>query len=134
MLKHFLSRQFLGFIAVGGLAALLHWLSRIILSHWMSFSVAVVFAYMIGMAVAFTMNAVYVFPGSNKPKRKQAQDFIIVNLSFLPVVWVISIGLERIFHSMGIVEYAQALAHAVAISVPMFATFLIYKFFAFKDA
>ena len=134
MLKHFLSRQFLGFIAVGGLAAFLHWLSRIILSHWISFSAAVVFAYMIGMAVAFTLNAVYVFPGSNKPKRKQAQDFIIVNLSFLPVVWMISIGLERIFQSMGIVEYSQALAHAVAISVPMFATFLIYKFFAFKDA
>ena len=36
MLKHFLSAQFAGFLAVGATAALLHWLTRIGLSQFLS--------------------------------------------------------------------------------------------------
>lgn len=133
MIKHFFTKQFLGFLAVGGLAAFLHWLSRIILSAWMSFSDAVIVAYAIGMSVAFILNSFFVFPKSDKPKYKQARDFVIVNLAFLPVVWGSSMAFEHGLRSIG-VAYSQALAHGIAVAMPMFATFLIYKFFAFKDA
>ena len=133
MIRHFFTKQFLEFVAVGGLAAFLHWLSRIILSNWMSFSSAVIFAYAIGMAVAFMLNSFFVFPKSEKPKHKQAQGFVIVNLAFLPIVWTASMVFEPIFRSLGLVSYSQSAAHGLAVAIPTFFTFLIYKFFAFKD-
>jgi putative flippase GtrA len=99
----------------------------------MSFSGAVIIAYVVGMCVAFILNSFFVFPKSDRPKYKQARDFVIVNLAFLPVVWGASMIFEGWLRSIGVV-YSQALAHGIAVAIPMFATFLIYKFFAFKDS
>ena len=96
MLKHFLSRQFAGFLLVGVTAALLHWLARILLSLLMPFAWAVALAYGVGMAAAFLLNSFYVFPASDKPVEKQARDFIVINTAFFPVVWVVSIQLNRL--------------------------------------
>ena len=131
MIKHFFTNQFLRFLAVGGIAAFLHWLSRIILSTWMSFSGAVIVAYAVGMSVAFILNSFFVFPNSDKPKYKQARDFVVVNLAFLPVVWGASMIFDHGLRTIGVI-YSHALAHGMALAIPMFATFLIYKFFTFK--
>ncbi len=133
MIHHFLTKQFLGFLAVGGTAAFLHWLARIVLSHWLSFAMAVLLSYGVGMLVAFILNRLFIFPTSNKPMATQARDFVMVNLPFLPVVWLASILLERGLRALGMVLYTQALAHAMAVAIPMLATFLLYKFFAFKE-
>ena len=133
MIHHFFSKQFLFFCMVGGLAALLHWLARIILSFWLSFPWAVTFAYLVGMIIAFLLNSLFVFRRSNKDIRKQAFSFVIVNLSFYPVVWIISIGMNYFLISYGVNEtYSELLAHGIAVAFPMFATFLIYKFHTFK--
>lgn len=134
MIKHFLTKQFMGFIAVGGLAAFLHWLSRIMLSVWLPFSWAVALAYLIGMLVAFTLNSLFVFPKSEKPKHKQARDFVFINLALFPVVWLATMGINQSLQALGMLHYAEAIAHGIAITLPMFATFLIYKFFTFEDA
>ncbi len=133
MLRHFLSRQFAGFLAVGGLAALLHWLSRVLLSALMPYSAAVALAYVVGMSVAFVLNSYYVFPTSDKPVARQARDFVAINLAFFPVVWVIAMGLNQFLPRIGIVQYAEEVAHALAISLPVLATFLLYKFYAFRE-
>lgn len=133
MIGHFFTRQFLGFVAVGGTAALLHWLARIALSHWLPFALAVALAYAVGMLVAFLLNSFFVFQRSTRPRALQARDFVLINLASFPVVWLASIGLERGLRMLGMIDYTEALAHAVAISLPMLATFLIYKFHAFKD-
>ena len=132
MIKYFFTKQFLGFVAVGGLAALINWLTRIVLSLWIPFSISVIIAYAVGMTVAFTLNSIFIFSKSEKRKGKQARDFIAVNLAFLPVVWITSITLEKWFQSIGII-YPQSLSHGIAVAIPALATFLIYKFFAFKD-
>lgn len=133
MLKHFISRQFAGFLLVGGLAALLHWLARILLSLFMSYSWAVVVAYAVGMSVAFILNSLYIFPASDKPVPKQARDFFIINSVFFPVVWLVSIQLNKVLPGFGIERYAEEIAHAVAISFPVLGTFLLYKFVAFRE-
>lgn len=134
MISHFFTKQFLGFLLVGGVAALLHWLSRIMLSNWMSFSSAVVIAYLFGILTAFILNSFFVFPKSDKPKIKQARDFIFTNLCFFPIAWIAAIGFNRLLQSFGISSYSELISHGIAVGLPMFATFLIYKFFAFKDA
>lgn len=133
MIKHFFTRQFLGFLAVGGFAALLHWSARIGLSLWLPFSIAVIAAYIIGMSIAFLLNSFFVFPNSEKSRYSQARHFIIVNLAFLPVVWLASLQINRYLKYWGFSNYSEALAHAIAISLPMLVTFLIYKLFAFKE-
>jgi putative flippase GtrA len=133
MISHFFTKQFLGFLAVGGLAAFLHWASRILLSNWLSFSWAVVVAYCVGIIVAFFLNSYFIFPKSIKPKASQARDFIFTNICFFPVVWAAALLFNYVLQSLGFVKYTEAIAHAIAVGLPMFATFLIYKFFAFKD-
>ncbi|MDD2286938.1 MAG: GtrA family protein [Desulfoplanes sp.] len=133
MIKLFFTKQFVKFLVSGGGAAIIHWLSRILLNRWVTFSWAITFAYFIGMVVAFTLNSFFVFPKSEKSRCKQARDFFIVNISFFPVVLLISKFINHILQSVGIINYTQAIAHGIAVTIPTFATFLIYKFFAFKD-
>lgn len=133
MLKHFFSRQFVGFLLVGGLAAFLHWLARILLSLSMPYSWAVFLAYGIGMGIAFALNSLYVFPTSDKPVRKQARDFLAINLAFLPVVWLASLMLNQWLIGKGAVRYSEETAHAIAITLPVMATFILYKYFAFRE-
>lgn len=132
MISHFLNTQFLAFLAVGSLAAALHWLCRYLLSYWISFELAVAIAYVFGIASAFLLNRIYVFPNTNRPVNKQMRDFVLTNVAFFPVVWVMSILLASVLPSVGITLYTEGIAHAIAISIPMMATFLIYKFIAFK--
>ena len=133
MIKYFFTKQFLGFLAVGGLAALLNWLARLLLSVWLPFSWAVIVAYAIGMFVAFLLNSFFVFPKSEKARHAQARDFVLINLSFFPLVWLASVQVNNWLKTIGMVSHSEELAHAIAISLPMLATFLIYKFFAFKE-
>ena len=133
MIKYFFTKQFLGFLAVGGVAALLNWLARLFLSVWLPFSWAVIIAYVIGMFVAFLLNSIFVFPKSEKARHAQARDFVLVNLSFFPLVWLASVQVNIWLKTIGMVSHSEELAHAIAISLPMLATFLIYKFFAFKE-
>jgi putative flippase GtrA len=133
VIKYFFTRQFLLFLGVGGLAAFLHWLSRILLSQWLSFNWAVTVAYGIGILVAFLLNSFLVFPKSTKPKKQQAREFFITNICFFPVVWISAIEIYSILQYYGVIRNTEEIAHAIAVGIPMFATFLIYKFIAFKD-
>lgn len=133
MIGHFISKQFLGFLLVGGLAAVLNFLSRILFSVWLPFSWAVSIAYAVGMFVAFILNSFFIFPKSDKAKHLQARDFIFVNLAFFPATWFAAVEINSLLKSLGLKNYSEELAHAAAIALPMFCTFLIYKFFAFKE-
>jgi len=133
VLRYFFTRQFAGFVLAGGLAALLHWIARILLSLVISFGWAVFVAYGVGMTTAFLLNSYFVFPASDKPVQKQARDFVIINMAFLPVVWVVSIGLNQLLVSAGVERFSEELAHGFAICLPVLATFLLYKFIAFRE-
>lgn len=133
MIRHFFTKQFLAFITVGAVAAFLHWLARYGLSFFLPFPAAVALAYGVGITIAFILNSFFIFPISDKPRHLQIRDFILVNLAFLPVVWLTAVFLSQWLKSVGMINHSEDLAHALAIPIPMFATFLIYKFFAFKD-
>ena len=131
MLSQFLSRQFLAFLIVGATAALLHWLVRLMLSQYLAYTWAVCWAYLVGMTVAFVLNRIYVFPVSDKAIASQARDFIVINLAFFPVVWAAALVFNGLLLRVGLKHYSEEIAHAAAISLPVLATFLLYKFYAF---
>lgn len=134
MLRHLLTRQFLIFLFVGATAAGLHWLSRILLSYVLPFHWAVAVAYAVGMAVAFGLNRRYVFPLSATPVVQQAKAFVLINLGFFPVVWVTALALASWLPGLGVERFNEEIAHALAIAVPVVATFLMYKFIAFRES
>lgn len=133
MIKHFFTLQFLGFLAVGATAAFLNWLARIILSIWLSFEYAVAISYCIGIFVAFLLNSYFVFKRSDKPKNRQLIEFILINLCFFPIVWFLSIFLNNYLIIYGVVSHSNEISHGIAICFPTLITFLIYKFFAFRE-
>lgn len=133
MIKQFISKQFLVFLVVGGFAATTNFVSRVLFSLWLTYSHAVIAAYTIGMLTAFILNSIYVFPKSDKTKLLQARDFIIVNISFLPLVWFGSVELNMLLVHLGVRRFAEEIAHFMALSLPMLVTFLIYKYFTFKE-
>ena len=133
MIRHFFSAQFLLFVIVGSTAALLHWMARYLLSYWFSFPVAVALAYAVGLGVAFELNRRLVFPSSSRSAAEQARDFLLVNLAFFPVVWSASVWIKQSMVARGFHMYVDGIAHGIAIAIPVFLTFLIYKFFTFGE-
>jgi len=133
MIKYFFTKQFLLFLTAGGLSAILHWLARVCLSVWLPFAWAVLIAYVVAIGIGFLLNSFFVFPKSEKARHTQIRDFVLVNLSFLPLVWWASIQVNNWLKTHVMLSHTEELAHAIAIPLPMFATFLIYKFVAFKE-
>jgi putative flippase GtrA len=134
MIRVFLSREFLRFVGVGATAAGANWAARIVASHWLTLSWSVVVAYCVGMAVAFALNSAFVFPGSPKPRERQAFEFIAVNLCFLPVVWLGTLAFDHVLRWTGLRRFSESIAHVFALAIPMFGSFLVYKFLIFKGA
>jgi putative flippase GtrA len=133
MIQHFFTKQFLKFLFVGAAAALANWVSRIIFSFWISFSLAISAAYLVGMVSAFLLNKKFVFPNSPRPIQKQIRDFTLTNLIAFPLVWLMSIQISNFLQSLGMLAYYEELAHMLALSIPTVVSFLIYKFLAFGE-
>lgn len=132
-MRIFFTPQYVRFLAVGGVAALLHWLARIFLSLHLPYVWSVVISYFAGLSVAFVLNKIYVFPNSLLPLDRQLNRFFLVNVITMPLVWLTAIALERFLGSLIFnTELRQALAHGVAVTIPAVSSFIAYKFFAFK--
>ena len=70
MIHHFLKREFLVFLCIGGLAAAVNFSARVVYNQWTDFSAAVILGYLTGMVVAFVLMRVFVFPQSSQPIKK----------------------------------------------------------------
>ena len=74
------SSQFLRFVAVGGVAALVNFGSRFFYSELMSYRAAIVVAYGTGMITAFVLSKYLVFRPSGRHTAKEFLYFGVVNL------------------------------------------------------
>jgi putative flippase GtrA len=133
MLKHFVTLQFILFLFVGTTSAFLNWLARFFLNFWLSFPLAVMIAYGIGLTCAFILNRLLVFKYVNRPMANQIRDFVLVNLAFFPVVVFSALIMNRILQLWVFSFNTENIAHAMALAMPMIFTFLIYKFFTFRS-
>lgn len=133
MISQFMSRQFLGFLITGGLAAAVNFGSRIFYNHWMDFSAAVVLAYLTGMVTAFLLARLFVFTNSSQSVQRSAMWFVLVNLVAVLQTWAISMLLAYYVLPMaGITRFVPEIAHAAGVAVPVFTSYLGHKRFSFK--
>ncbi|PPU94135.1 GtrA family protein [Xanthomonas albilineans] len=130
-----ISRQFIGFVAVGGIAAAANFSSRILLSHWLAYVPAIALAYLIGMTIAFLLNRSFVFRKSANALHKQAFWFVTVNILAIFQTIAISLLLARwLFPSIGFNFYPETIAHAAGVITPIFTSFIGHKHLSFKIA
>jgi putative flippase GtrA len=133
VIQQFASRQFLVFLLTGGMAAALNFGSRIVYSHWLSFSSAVILAYVTGMITAFVLARLFVFKESRQSVQRSAVFFILVNLVAILQTWGISMGLAFFaLPALGVTLYAQEISHAVGVVVPVFTSYIGHKRWSFR--
>lgn len=127
------ARQFIRFLALGGCAAAINWLSRFPLEQVAPFPVAVGIAYMIGMAAAFTLFRRFVFPSSPQPLERQVKFFVLVNIVGIAQVWAVSMILVyKAFPTIGFVgPLTESVGHGIAIGVPTITSYFGHRFLTF---
>ncbi|MCP3871006.1 MAG: GtrA family protein [Gammaproteobacteria bacterium] len=132
-LRALAGHQFTRFALTGGVAALVNLGSRVVLSRFFSFEVAVVLAYLVGMLTAYTLARLFVFNASGRGIRSELIRFTLVNLVALVQVWVISVGLARlIFPALGFTWYPEPVAHFVGVLFPVITSYLGHRHYSFR--
>lgn len=134
MIRQFMSRQFVVFLVTGGIAAGVNFGSRILLNQWMSFSSAVVIAYLCGMVTAFVLARLFVFRDSTQSVRRSAGFFVLVNIVAIAQTWGISLWLLHVVLPWaGVTRWAPEIAHGVGVVVPVFSSYLGHKRWSFRS-
>ncbi len=132
--KHFFTPQFAKFLLVGGLAAVVNFVARIILSLYLSYGWAVFVAYLFGMTTAYFLSKIWVFDKTGRSVASEAYYFTIVNIIAVIQVWFISVILAQyLFPRIGVFNYSEEIAHFIGLSVPIFTSFLGHKYMSFKQ-
>ncbi len=133
MISDFKSKQFIYFLFAGGFAALVNFGSRFFYSEFMSFSNAVILAYLTGMITAFVLNKLFVFKKSIHSTKKEFFYFVLVNLLAIMQTYVVSVGfVYYLFPIIKFTFYPEAIAHAIGVVVPVFTSFIGHKYFSFR--
>ena len=134
MIQQFLSKQFILFLVTGGTAALVNFGSRIVYNQWVSFSGAIVLAYLTGMVTAFVLARWLVFKLSEQSFSRSAMLFCAVNVIAVVQTWLISMGLATyVLPYWGVTRFAAEIAHAIGVAIPVFTSYLGHKHFSFRD-
>ncbi len=133
MIQQFLSKQFILFLVTGGSAALVNFGSRIVYNQWVSYSTAIVLAYLTGMVTAFFLAKWLVFKQSQQSLSRSAVMFAAVNVLAVLQTWLISMGLAvYVLPSMDVTNFVPEIAHAVGVVVPVFTSYLGHKHLSFR--
>ena len=124
--------RFVRFLAAGGFAALVNLVSRYLLTPLIGFEVSVVVAYLLGMAVAFTLFRTLVFGRSGASVATETYRFVIVNLVALTFVWAISVTLaDVVFPAIGFRWHGEDIAHFIGTCVPAITSYIGHSNFTF---
>ena len=130
-----LSRQFVVFVAVGAFSAAVNWLARLMLGNWLPLGSAIIVAYVIGMAVAYTLNRLLVFSPTERGVGSELMRFMLVNVVALAQVWAVTMLLARFaFPAMGFEWRAEAIAHAIGLASPTLTSYFGHRHYSFARA
>lgn len=134
MIRDFFSKQFVIFLLTGVTAALVNFGSRIVYSHWLDFSAAIVLAYITGMITAFILAKLFVFKLSTQNLYRSAFFFCVVNLAAVAQTLLISIGLAYyLLPLVGVTVFVLEIAHASGVAFPVFTSYIGHKRWSFKQ-
>lgn len=126
--------NFLRFVVAGGIAALVNFCSRIVLSLWLSYAAAIVLAYLLGLITAFVLNRRFVFAGARNPLRSQLLWFATINiLAILQTLAVSLLLAEYLLPRLGVTWHVEEIAHAFGVITPVFVSYYGHRRFSFPS-
>jgi len=125
--------QFARFLVAGGIAAIVNLVSRKLLASWLSYSAAIVVAYLFGMLTAYVLTRRYVFgPGTGSTIRSAIR-FAAVNAVAVAQTWGVSLLLARhVLPALGIHRHTEDLAHLVGVAVPIATSYIGHRVWTFR--
>ncbi|MCQ4166973.1 GtrA family protein [Tahibacter harae] len=124
----------LRFVLASGVAALVNFGSRILLSHFLPYPLAIALAFCAGLCTAFTLNRLFVFAQPTIPLREQMLWFVVVNIFALAQTMAVSLLLEYwLFPAIGMEWHSKEVAHAAGIAVPVISSYFGHKRFSFRS-
>ena len=126
-------QRFLRFALVGAAAAAVNIASRVAISQFLRFEVAVIFAFPIALTFAFVLTRMLVFKVSDRSVSNEYLRFLLVNLVALVQVWLVSVGLTNwLFPAIGFTWRSELVAHTLAVYSPIFTSYYAHKVFTFR--
>jgi putative flippase GtrA len=88
---------------------------------------------LVGLLSGFILMRLFVFDGAGKPLAPQIGKYVVVNLFALAQTLIISVICARwLLPAMGVVQYAEALAHLVGVLVPVVTSYFGHKLLTFR--
>ncbi|MBB5734593.1 putative flippase GtrA [Xanthomonas arboricola] len=94
---------------------------------------SIIVAYVIGMTTAFVLNRAFVFTEATNSARSQVFWFTVVNLLAVVQTVLISLLMARIvLPALDIDRYADTIAHAFGVAVPVITSFIGHKYLSFR--
>ncbi len=133
MIQAFRSREFVMFLLTGGIAAAVNIGSRMIYNLWVSYSIAIIMAYVTGMITAFILARMFVFKDSQQPIHHSAFFFVVINMLAVLQTWLVSVGLAYyLLPWIGIEKFRLDIAHVIGVAVPVFSSYIGHKRFSFR--
>lgn len=128
-----ISPRFLKFLFAGGVAAVVNFASRIIFSQWLTYVVAIILAYLVGMITAFVLNRLFVFRSASNGLHSQIGWFALVNIAAVTQTVAISVLLARvIFPAIGAVAHSETIAHGIGVAIPAVTSYIGHKYLSFR--
>lgn len=126
--------QFLRFLVAGGIAAGANYGSRFFFSRFFDYEFSIIFAYFIGMLVAFLLMRGHVFDAKQHALLPQVVKFAGVNMLAVIQTLLISLALARwVLPIVGVInDDAEALAHLVGVLVPVVTSYFGHKLLTFR--
>lgn len=121
------------FLLVGGFAAAVNFGSRIALGTVLNYVPSIVVAFCLGMVTAFVLNRALVFKSASNAIHHQAAWFVAINgLAMIQTV-LVSLALARwVLPGLGVQQYAETIAHAVGVAVPVVTSYFGHKYLSFS--
>ena len=131
--KQFLNRHFLLFLGVNTFAAVVNFSSRIFLGEFMSYTLSIIVAYIVGMIVSFSLCRLFLFQESNNKKSSEILYFTVINI--VSVILTVCISLFM-FHigllMMRDLFLREEVAHGIGLCAPAFLSYLGHKYITFR--
>ena len=133
MIRRLLDNEFLRFLATGGIAAGVNWLSRIGYSLWLDYSAAIILAYLTGMLAAYILFRLFVFGQPTGNGYRSIAFYFLVNAVGFALTWGLSMLLAmHLLPALGWQWYPLAVAHGIGVTAPAISSYFGHKYLSFR--
>ena len=128
------AHKFVRFVFAGGVSVLFNLCARAIFSLFFSYQIAIVLAYVIGMATAWFLMRILVFQTTKQRADGEIMRFLLVNIIGLAQVSVISsLLVGRVDKMVNNIATSEALAHLLGLISIVFTSYILHSKFTYSS-